>query len=218
MKKYLIISFFIGALLFSSGCALTDSTLNSDEGYWKVTFTADVSVYNDGSISQSGGGPSACFADGYISSVMYFAVGGGSPVKQESFVTLNSVNCLSCSSEIVSNSTEIPIYLQAKLDVSGYEFTGDFVPEVKNELLVWMEEPVIYSIDVAYTCQGAPGVSSDYGSYISQIVSPFLTEVHHLVVEPDQLSTKTREGFAFPPAYLADIEFNILEEYITEIK
>lgn len=218
MKK--LILGLTAMMLVVSGCSLTESNLSSDEGYWKVTFTADVSVYNDGSIPTDGGGPIACFSDGYIASVLYFPFNGGEVVSQKSFVTLENVNCINCASEIVSNSSEVPIELSAVLDITDVDVREDGSEAVftYDDFRVWMEDPLINPVDIRYTCVGAPGVSSDYGAYMSQIVSPLLTQVWSFSPTYGELNTSTFEGYAFPPTYLADIEFNIIEEYVKEIK
>ncbi|MBT3230425.1 hypothetical protein HN358_01400 [Candidatus Uhrbacteria bacterium] len=207
--------------LVVSGCGLTDSAPVSDEGYWKITFTADVSVYNDGSIPETtGGGPVACFADGYIGSVLYFPFEGGEVVAQESFVTMNNVNCIECTSEIASNAVEIPITLSSVLDITSVDVQeeGSEMVFTYDDFRVWMEKPSVYPVDILYSCPGGtPGVASDYGGYISQIVSPLLTQVWSFAPTYGELNTSTFQAYEFPPTYMADIEFNIIEEYVKTI-
>lgn len=212
----------IAMMLMLSGCGLTESpAVSSDEGYWRITFTADVSVGNDGSIPGSGGGPVACFADGYIGAVLYFPFDGGDVIAQESFVSMNNVSCIECASEIVSNSIEVPIELKSVLDITSVDVQeeGSDMVFTYDDFRVWMEDPLVYPVDILYSCPtGSPGVSSDYGGYMSQLVSPLLTKVWSFSPTYGELNTSVYEGYWFQPNYLADIEFNIIEEYVTEIK
>ena len=208
-------------ILAASGCDLIEQSLGSDEGYWKITFTADVSVYGDGSIpTDNTGGPVACFASGYIGAVLYFPFDGGEVVAQESFVTMEDVSCIECSSEIVSNSEEIPIELMAVLDLNASKLVTESGEEfLYEDFRVWMEDPLIYPVDINYTCPtGIPGISSDYGGYTSQLISPFLTQVWSFSPTFGEVDTSTFTNFEFPPTYSSDITFSIFEEYAKEIK
>jgi hypothetical protein len=210
-----IIIIVLIAIITTTGCSSTNTEpKESKEGYWKISMTVDLNVYSDGSIDHQGGGPGACFAEGFIASVMYFPFDGGELIAQDSYVSMTDVSCLSCESEIVSNSLEVPIELKAVLDLNAAKVTkkngAQFLYE---DFRVWMEKPLMFPVDIEYTCEGPPGVSSDYGGYMSQLVTPFLTQVWSIQPTFGEIYTTSFEGYAFPPTYLADIKFNIIEEY-----
>jgi len=214
-----VIIIALSTLIIFTGCnSTTSNQKGSGEGYWKISMTVDLDVYSDGSIEHEGGGPGACFAKGFIASVMYFPFDGGELVAQDSYVSMTDVSCLSCESEIVSNSLEIPIELSAVLDLNAAKLTkkngAQFLYE---DFRVCMEKPLKFPVDILYTCEGTPGVSSDYGGYMSQLVSPFLTQVWSIQPTFGEIYTTSFEGYAFPPTYLADIKFSIIEEYSEKI-
>lgn len=212
MKKLI---YSLLAIAFAcNGCKKT-----VDEGYWKVSFTAAIHVYNDGSIDESGGGPIACFSDGYIGAVLYFPVHGGDLVAQNSFVTVDSVSCIHCISQMMSQSANIPIELAATLDLTSVSF-GDAngtVTAVVDDFRIWMPQPLIYPIDLYYDCGPQPGVASDYGNAVSQLCSPFLTQVWSFSPSFDLVHQSNYNGYAFPPSYKADISFQMYEEYVKTI-
>ncbi len=207
-------------MLCFSGCGFADPSSTTNDGYWKVTFTADVSVYSDGSVPESGGGPVACFADGYIGAVLYFPLKGGDVVAQKSFVTINKVTCVNCTSEIISPSSNIPIELRGKLNVQSVKIgdeTGK-VSAVFDDFKIWMEQPLIHPLEIYYDCGPVPGSASDYGSAVSQITSPFLTQAWSFSPEFGELHSSTFKEYRFPPTFNSDISFRILEEYVKEIE
>lgn len=219
MKSFVIT--VAAVVIILSGAGLGEVQGAEDKGYWKVTFTADVNVYNDGSIPVSGsGGPVACFAKGYIGAVLYFPFQGGEVVSQKSFVTLQKVQCIDCTSEIVSNAQEIPITLSAVLDLNGVAVTRDDGARFLYEnFRVWLPKPLAHPVDILYSCPtGTPGTSSDYGGYLSQLVSPFLTQVWSFAPTFGEVFTTTRKGYALPPTYRADITFSMHEEYAETIQ
>ena len=204
MKK--IIISLLGLIILISGCKKDPL-----EGYWKMTFTADVTVFHDGSIATG-----ACFHSGYIGAVLYFPVEGGEVVHQESFVTVQTIDCLDCYGEMRSQTANIPITLNAKLDVTSVEI-GDAegnVTAVFDDFRIWMENPTVFSIDIYYDCGGTPDIQPDYGNAVSQLTGPFLNQVWSFSPQFDQLHHSTFEDFAFPPLNVADIEFRMYEEYV----
>jgi len=217
MKRAL---FFAFCLVLISGCSVSDSAGNNDQGYWKVTLTADVSVHNDGSIPETGGGPIACFADGYIGSVLYFPLAGGKAVAQKSFVTIEKVTCINCLSSIVSPASDIPLQLAAVLEVQSVRkgSADGKVTAVFDDLRVWIDKPVQYPIDIYYDCGPIPGKASDYGSAVSQITSPFMTQVWSFSPAFGEIHSASFKDYRFPPTYSSDLEFKILEEHVKEIE
>jgi hypothetical protein len=208
MKKLIIIA--LGIFTFTSGCKKEEEVT---EGYWRMTFTADVNVYYDGSIS---GG--ACTHSGYIGAALYFPFDGGDVVHQESFVTINTVSHPDCMVEMRSQTANIPITLNAVLDVTSVRF-GDAqgnVEAVFDDFRIWMETPVIFPIDIYFDCGGLPSVETDYGNAVSQITSPFLTHVWSFSPQYDKIHNATYTGYAFPPTFLSDIEFSMYEDYVLD--
>ena len=216
MKKSTL---FTISLLLVSALVFTYPLWSAEEGYWKVTFTADISVYSDGSIPESGGGPIACFAQGYVAAVLYFPLKGGKVIAQNSSVTIEKVTCINCKSEIVSPASDIPIELAAALDVQSVKI-GDaegVIKAVFDDFRIWMGKPVIHPLEIFYDCGPSPGNASDYGNAVSQITSPFLTQVWSFSPQFGEIHSSTFEKYKFPPTYCSDLEFKILEEYVKEI-
>jgi len=217
MKLFLVAMAVLAHLVLGGSVSASQSP---DKGYWKVSFTAEIKVYNDGSIPiASGGGPVACFAEGRIGAVLYFPFKGGNVVAQKSFVTMNKVSCIECSSKIVSNSKKIPVKLSAVLDLNKVKITKGSARFLYEDFRIWLEKPLVHPVDILYKCpSGSPGISSDYGGYMSQIVSPFLTQVWSFAPTFGSVYTTTYTGFKFPPTYKADIKFNMFEEYAETIE
>lgn len=214
MKKLLLI--MAAFALVVSGCGITDSVSNSsDDGYKKISMTLDVAVGSDGSITQG----NACFGQGTIASVLYFLPEGGEPVAQTSTLTVDSVPCLSCYSEITDSTATFPIELSAILDPHSIdERDEDGNPlYMKDELRFWIATPPTNSLNIYYDCGGAPATMPDYGSAVSQIASPFMLEVWSEPLAVNEVHVATRENVTFPPTYVADVTVSIIETLVDSI-
>jgi hypothetical protein len=182
-------------------------------GFRKISLTLDVAVSSNGSIQGN-----ACFGQGTIASVMYFSEKGGELLSQNSTVTVNSVPCLTCYSEIRSPSV-FPIELAAKLNpyaVDVRDAQGNPL-SMKDELIFWIETPPINSIDIYYECGGAPATMPDYGSAVSNISTPFVLEQWTQDLVLNEVKTSTRENYAYPPTNLANITISSIETLVDEI-
>lgn len=214
MKKYIFS--IIAMSLVLSGCSLTDQFGFSDDGYRKVSITIDVAVGSDGSITQG----NACFGNGTIASILYFPFKGGEVIEQTSTLTVNSVPCISCYSEITDSITTFPIELSAKLTPNsvavsiGDEKTPSFM---KDELKVWIETPPINSLNIYYDCGSNPDTLPDYGSAVSQIASPFMTTQWTQDLVLNEVQQSTFNDFEFPPTYVADITISSIEALVDNI-
>lgn len=224
MKKILLP--IIALALTVSGCGIAGSDTSDtstsgwvEDGYLKVTMTADISVYNDGSIPDDSQGLTACFSQGYIGSELYFSLEGGEVVAQDSFVKLEGLNCVGCEAEITSNNTEVPIELKARLELGAIERISESGEKsIYEEFTVWYEDPFIKPVNVRYSCPtDEPSTSTDYGAYMTQLINPFYTQVWSFGPTFNEVYTSTFTGYELPPTYLGDIEFNILEEYVESI-
>lgn len=218
MQKIFLISCFL--LLTLSGCGFSQSIKEQEDalsdGFIKISLTADVVVGSDGSITQG----NACFGQGTIASIMYFDEKGGKPLSQTSTLTVNSVPCLACHSEIRSATTKFPIELAAvyspfAVDVRDAEGNPEFM---KDELKFWIETPPIHSLDIYYECGGAPDTLPDYGSAVSNIASPFILEQWTQDLVLNEVKVSTRKDYIFPPTYKADITISTIETLVDKIE
>ncbi|MBU4315459.1 hypothetical protein KJ673_03595 [Patescibacteria group bacterium] len=201
--------------LFVSGCGSTDAVRGvTDNGYRKVSMTIDVVVKNDGSVD---GG--VCFGNGTIATVLYFPYEGGEPVAQTSTLTVHSVPCIDCYSEITDAVTAFPIELSAVLEPSSVEINdADGNPlSMKDELRFWINTPPIHSLNIYYECGGAPDTLPDYGSAVSQIASPIVLTQWTQDLALNVVKRSTFNDYAFPPSFLADVTFSSIETLVNNI-
>jgi len=215
-KTFLISCLFV---LILSGCGVSVPTqepaTKSADDFVKISMTLDVAVGSDGSISQG-----ACFGQGTIASVLYFSHQGGNPVSQISTLTVNSVPCLDCYSEIRSSTTQFPIELSAvysphSVDIRDAEGNPEFM---KDELRFWISSPPVNSLDIYYECGGDPATLPDYGSAVSNIAAPFVFEQWTQDLVLNEVKVSTRKDYIFPPTYKADITFSTIETLVDAIE
>lgn len=222
MLKFFLFLCLPTLVLLAVGCKtaskVTESTSGSEETFNKVSMTLDLDVSQDGSITNG----NACFSQGTIATVLYFEFEGGKPIAQTSTLTVDSVSCLSCRSDIKSSTTTFPIELSAILNPNSVAISvGDeSMPSVMaNELRFWIDTPPVFPLDIYYDCDlKSPGVATDYGSAVSQIASPFMTSVWTQDLVLNEVKVSTFEDYIFPPTYKADVTISVIGELVDKIE